>query len=284
MYTLKGKTYNKNGLKIMSRWLIYCEESGDKGIPWRQGASNFYVVTAILVREDDEQSLRDVIHREKYKVLRLKRPLEWKQLSTREKKDDKNISRFLRKVADNGPEFLVSTVVCNKHETSGPGFIDRNVFMNYLYGLMFKRISWFLHRTGSTAKLTIDRNTDKIAQESLKTYISDVTRYQTGTHPRHSKPKWLNPEDHEILGLADFVSGVSLRSLSDYRDTVAPPCNACMQVHCIYECSSSNFNYKRSYKNVVSWNERVLSNWHWRGLLYHPYEFKDNYKHLFEPK
>ncbi|MED4917568.1 DUF3800 domain-containing protein [Geobacillus thermodenitrificans] len=268
----------------MTNWLIFCEESGDKGIPWTSGSSDFYVITGILVREDDEEAFKNTIEHFKYKELRLKQPLEWKKLTGKIKRDDSKLSRFLRKIDINSPQFLVTNVICNKHETNGPGLVDRNVFMNYLYGLMFKRICRFLYKTKSRAKLIIDRNTDPIAQESLRKYISDISRFYTGEHPRHSKPKWLNPEDHPILGLADFISGVTLRSLTDYYYNVNESCKKCDKLYHIYTCKTSNFGYYRSYKYIHDWNYEVLVNWDWRGLIYHPFEYKDNYKHLFVPR
>lgn len=50
---------------------------------------------------------------------------------------------------------MISNVVCNKHETTGAGLVDSQIFMNYLYGLMFKKISVFLTNTNSSAKLVI---------------------------------------------------------------------------------------------------------------------------------
>lgn len=269
----------------MTKWKIFCEESGDKCIPWKEGSSNFYIITAILVREVDEEKLIDVIEKYKFRDLRMNAPLEWKQLRAKQKRDDKTISKFLRQIDNHAPEFLVTQLICNKHETIGRGFYDTNIFMNYLYGLIFKRISVFLKATGSRAKLIIDRNTDKVAQESLKNYLSDVSKNQTNSFPRFSKPKWVNPEDHPVLGLSDFVSGISLRSLTDYHENVNGKCKKCNAEFGIYNCSVSNFKYHRSFKYVVDWNyNNTLDNWDWKGLLYHPYEFKDNYRHLFLPK
>lgn len=268
----------------MARWKIFCEESGDKGIPWKAGSSHHYVITAIVVKEEDEQQLIDIINTYKYKVLRMNAPLEWKKLKTRQKYDDKLLSRFLRKLREDGPEFYVSNVVCNKHETNGPGFVDRNIFMNYLYGLIFKRISWFLNSTNSSAELIIDRNTDPIAQDSLRNYLSDVARYQTGTFPRYSKPHWINPEENPALGLADFISGISLKSLINYHESVDQNCKTCAVDFGIYTCQTSNFDYKRSYKQVIDWNYGQIGTWNWNGLLYHPYDNKDNYRHLFMPQ
>ncbi|MEK3884293.1 hypothetical protein [Paenibacillus sp. PL2-23] len=268
----------------MANWHIFCEESGDKGIPWIPGSSHFYIVTSVLVLEQDVNSLVNTIDTYKYKVLRMKAPLEWKKLSSAQKKDDKIISKFLRSIDNHGPNYIVSQVICNKHETNGAGMIDRTKFMNYLYGLMFKRLSVFLKSTNSRAQLFIDRNTDTLAQESLRQYIASVSRYQTGQHPRHSKPKWINPETHSILGLSDFMSGVTLRSLTDYQDNVSTACKVCNKDYGIYSCTTSNFSYYRSFKNVVDSCYYQFPKWDWKGLLYHPYTNKDNYKHIFIPQ
>ena len=275
----------KGMIEINNRWLIFCEESGDKGIPWRSGSSHYYIVSAILVKESDEQSLINVIEREKYRILRMSAPLEWKNLKPRQKTDDKILRRFLKKIQEDSPPFLISTVICNKHETTGPGFFDRNTYMNYLYGLMFKRIAWFLKKTHSTATLIIDRNTDKIAQESLHSYLSSISRSQTGEHPRFSKPKWLNPEEHPLLGLADFTAGLSLRALTFYQEHNESICRNCihLQPSCIFTCPSINFLYT-SYQQVVDLNYHTLPNWDWKGLIYHPFESKDKHLSLFSPK
>ncbi|WP_027086605.1 DUF3800 domain-containing protein [Cohnella panacarvi] len=267
----------------MTKWNIYCEESGDKAIPWVNGSTHFYIVTAILVRETDDEALKETLLDHKRKVLRMRPPLEWKKLNPRVKRDDKILGRFFKKIDEDGPEFIVSQVICNKHETMGPGLVDRTKLMNYLYGLMFKRLSWFLKSTKATARLFIDRNTDPLAQESLRSYISSVTRYSTGEHPRHSKPKWMNPEEDPILGLADFLSGVTLKSMTDYHLNVNAACKKCGSHLCIYNCSSSNFTYKRSFKYIVDWCEFDFEKWAWRGLLYHPFINKDNYKNIFIP-
>lgn len=267
------------------KWKIFCEESGDKRIPWIEGSSHYYIITAVLVRESDEQALIDTIELNKYKELRMKPPLEWKKLNSKQKRNDKIVSRFLRKIDDKGPHFLVAQVICNKHETYGLGLIDTNTFMNYLYGLLFKRITPFLSSTNSTAKLIIDRNTDDLAQESLRKYLSSVSTYLTNRPPRFSKPKWINPEEHAVLGLADFLSGVALRSLTDYYENVDENCKKCKNELGIYTCTTSNFSYYRSFEKVVDLNyDYTLPNWTWRGLLYHPMEFKNDYKHIFVPK
>lgn len=268
----------------MSRWVIYCEESGDKAIPWKVGSSHYYVVTAILVKEEDEQKFIDTIDSLKRKVLKMREPLEWKKLETYKKRDDRLLAKFFKRVENEGPEFMITNVVCNKHETIGPGLVDTQIFMNYLYGLMFKRISVFLEKTNSTAKLVIDRNTDHIAQESLRKYLSSVARYKTGNFPKFSKPKWLNPEDHSILGFSDFISGLSLRALTDYYSNVNSSCKSCLKELGIYQCNTSNFNYPKSYLYPIDWNFYSLPNWEWQGFLYHPYQYKDRYKHIFKAK
>lgn len=267
-----------------NKWKIFCEESGDKGIPRKAGSSHHYIISAILVKEENEELLSDVINNYKWKELRMKQPLEWKKLKTSFKRDDKRISKFFRKIEQDGPPFLVSSVICNKDETNGPGLVDRNTFMNYLYGLMFKRISTFLDVTNSRAELVIDRNTDKIAQESLRQYISNVSRYSTGSHPRHTKPKWINPEEHPILGLADFISGVSLRSWKSYVEDTIPECKSCGRINCLYRCEDSQFKYKKSYNYIREWNYYSMDSWDWRGLIYHPYEYKNDYLNIIQPK
>lgn len=266
-------------------WVIYCEEAGDKEYPWKEGSSHYYIVSAIIVREKDVEKLEKAIATYKYKVLRMNAPLEWKKLKSRQKKDDNLLSRFLRKVETDGPEFLVTQIICDKNEITSENFKNKIIFMNYLYGLVFKRIASFLQKTNSHAKLIIDRNTDQITQDSLRKYLSDVTKYWTGDFPKFSKPKWRNPEDHPILGLTDFVSGIALRALEDYYLNVNPTCKTCEIVYGLYQCKTSNFTYKKSYKLVLDWNyNSQLENWEWKGLMYHPYAKRLNYRHLFFPK
>lgn len=269
---------------MSEEWVIFCEEAGDKEFPWKVGSSHYYVVSAILVREKDVARFESIIEEYKFKVLRMNAPLEWKKLKPRQKKDDKLLSRFLRKVEAGGVEFLVTQVICDKKEITSDNFKNKIIFMNYLYGLIFKRIASFLKTTNAHAKLIIDRNTDKITQDSLRNYLSDVSKYWTGTHPKFSKPKWRNPEDHPILGLTDFVSGLALRSLEDYLSNVNETCKTCQTLYGLYQCETSNFIYKKSYKLIIDWNYNYeLEAWSWKGLMYHPYAKRLNYKHLFFP-
>lgn len=269
---------------MTQEWNIYCEEAGDKAIPVVRGSSKYYIITGILVHIDHVDLLQENIKKFKYKVLRHRKPLEWKELSTSIKKDDKRLAKFLRKVEEESPPFYVTTVVCNKVETIGPGLKDRNTFMNYLYGHMFKRLAWFLQHSQSRARLIIDRNTDPLAQKSLKNYLSELTRYTTGNPPRHSKPKWTHPELDPILGLSDFISGLSLRALENYHN-INETCNDCDVFDHIYECLNSGFEYRRSYKRIVDLNYYDdLMGWDWKGLLYHPYQLKDEHKKIFQPR
>jgi len=271
----------------LSKLVIFCEEAGDKEVQVKQGSSSHYIITSIIVKEENEVDFIKIIETLKSKILGLNNtPLEWKNLYGSKKRNDKLLGRFFKKINEQAPPFLISNVICNKNETSGSAFVDKKLFMNYLYGLMFKRISYFLKRTDSTAKLIIDRNTDKFAQLSLHHYISMISRHQTGQYPRHSKPKWINPEEHPILGLSDFISGVSLRSITDYQTDSHIICTPCPTKNndCIYICNTINFEYKKSYHYIKGWNYAQLKNWNWKGLIYHPYEFKNNYQCLFQPK
>ena len=269
------------------RWKIFCEESGDKCLKNKNGSTRFYVVTAVLVEDRFEDSLSSCITRYKESVFKIKRPLEWKTLPTKIKRDDKRLGRFLKKISENSPFYIISMVVCNKSETTGTYLNSRpNFLMNYLYGLLFKRLSCFLSKTNAVAELIIDRNTDADAQDSFRRYISDISKITTGQHPRHSKPHWTNPELNPALGLSDFVSGLTVRSLTEYEMTNLPICSLCetKENDCIYTCTHLNFKYKRSMKRIVALNYSEIGRWHWLGLLYHPYECKDNHCNIFQPQ
>ncbi|WP_304459611.1 DUF3800 domain-containing protein [Alicyclobacillus sendaiensis] len=267
------------------RFLIFCEEAGDKGLILKQGTSRYYVISAVIVPDNTTQHLRDKINSGRREILRHRKPLEWKSLSSKTKNDDERISRFMDFLLPKnytGPrDFVISQVIADKSLITGPGLNDSKRFMNYLYGIIFKRISPMLNKLNASAEVFIDRNTDPNVHQSLTEYLNLIPMIAKNNNfplrRGYSRPTFMEPKDDPILQLADFVSGLTLRIFEDYKDKFlsTAACQNCMRAHCAVTCGKIAIKYSESWQRVINWNYgKILRNgtvaWDWRGLLWYP--------------
>lgn len=261
-------------------YLIFCEEAGDKGLVLKKGTSRYYVVSAVIVHDMIVQNLRNQINTGRKTILRHRKPLEWKTLDSKTKNDDAKLSKFMDFLAQSTPsDFFISQVIADK--SSITGLKDPKRFMNYLYGLIFKRINPMLNKLNATADLFIDRNTDTHVEHSLSEYLHLIPRITNTSFPQrqgYSVPTFMEPKADPALQLADFVSGLTLRIFEDYKDKLlsAPTCHNCKTPHCALSCNNIALEYPNSWSRVVKWNNCTISQnslvvWSWKGLLWHPY-------------
>ena len=264
-------------------YLIFCEESGDKGLVLKKGTSRYYVVSAVIARDTTAQHLRDQINEARKNILKHRKPLEWKALESKTKNDDAKISAFmdflLPQNLSTPRDFIISQIIADKAYITGSS--NSNRFMNYLYGLIFKRINPMLNKLNVTAEVFIDRNTDKDVQDSLSAYLNLIpliSRNNFSGRQGYSRPIFMEPKNDPVLQLADFVSGLTLRIFEDYKDKLlrAITCQTCIIPNCALSCNHIALKYPESWKRVVNWNYGTVSQngtqmWIWNGLLWHPY-------------
>lgn len=244
--------------QLLARWHIYCDESGDRGLPIKPGASLAYVVTVVLVEVGALQSVHNHLSG---------RVREWKRLSSSEKQDDRALSSFLNSLQPLvGKGMLCTTVIANKLETTSPKLTNpRGSFLiGYTYGLAFKRILPFLTKHGHVAEIYIDRNSSNEVQSNLSYYLSQVLPRKHASRMQsmfgiasgipYGKPVFVDCKQNPIHRLADFIAGYTRAAFEAYlRDNRA------------------NVAYPYSWQSLRELHRVTLTSWRWEGLLYHPY-------------
>lgn len=259
------------------RWLVYCDESGDIGFPVKDNSSRAYVVVLMLYNADRIGEIRELIRTSKRLAIPRGGRLEWKRLSSAEKKNDPGLTAFWQAlIRAKGQLFLPMTVLANKLEIKSSGLKDSQEgrLIAYTYGLAFKRIAPFLDLRKDSAEVFIDRNSSPQIQQAVKKYVSEILptmrelnmlwRYRMKTNTRYKPPVFESRKKDPCHQLADFCAGYTRAVFEDY----------------LYH-HNTNIIYRNSWKVFSSLHYKRLSNWRWDGLLYHPYENRENHPALF---
>jgi hypothetical protein len=270
---------------------LFCEESGDKAFPIRNGSSKSYIITLLLVPEETKDNLRENINHSRRNILRLRKALEWKNLDTKTKNNDILLTQFFKSINLRSYKTLFSTLIVNKTEldVNAGGLTKPNIFMNYLYSFLFKRVNPFLHKFSSEAQFFVDRNTDPISHKELAQYLCDILPVIQNLDSKYGRPIFINTQDDPCLQLSDFLSGYTRRAFEHYLDLQYPKCQRCAnkQIDCLKNCES-DFIYKESWFNLKGWYS-VRANkegktWNWNGSLYFPYKEVSKHSCLIQTK
>ncbi|MCL6613783.1 MAG: DUF3800 domain-containing protein [Firmicutes bacterium] len=261
------------------KYYLFCDESGDKAVPIRKGSSLVYVVTLIIVSDNEIESLRNDINNSRRTILKLRKPLEWKKLDKNVKENDLLLYEFFKNINLAAHHSLISTLIANKSEIDtslSKGLIQPNIFMNYLYSLLFKRVNPFLHTFSINADFYIDRNTNLISHKEFELYLCHIFPKKQGLNANYSKPIFITPAQDPCLQLSDFISGYIRRVFEHYLANQYHKCSICpyMTTDCLQNCPDDSFIYKKSWFELKKkYNFRVFNQnkeWFWHGLLYFP--------------
>ena len=186
--------------------LVFIDESGDSGMKGKAGSSRLFVVTAILV--EDNQDAEDCDNR----ITALKGEL---KLSERFEFHFNSCSdafrrRFLEAVS--GCNFFYYSIVLNKAKLWGPGFQYKDSFYKYAAGLVFENAK--AHLVEATVVLDECGNRDFKAQ--LSKYLR--RRMNDGRRVLIKKVRMEPSHSNNLLQLADMVCGAINRSFDVSRE------------------------------------------------------------------
>jgi len=222
------------------------------------------VIFLYLVEEEDVETLRDCIQKNKRIVQGKRGKLQWKRLSSREKDNDEAICAFLNTIFSSA-RILPMTILTNKFEVRGVKLSSpkSGYLFSYLYGLAFKRIMPFLSKTNSQARVIIDKNSSNLQGlllEYLKNVIPAITTLRSG-FPHNNLVTLIDYGDMNdpCLQFADFIAGFSRKVCEGYLINKNKACGVCA------------IPLANSWNMFKSHHCLTLPNWKWEGLLYHPY-------------
>ena len=182
--------------------LIFVDESGDSGLKFDQGSSEFFTISLVVFEDDDEAKACDE------RIGLLKRELGWQQNDEFHfiRNSDKARRQFLTAVAPYN--FFYYGIVINKKSSSfsGKEFADKRAFYKYTVGLVFENAKDKLDE----AIVIIDQSDSTHFKQQLTKYL----REKMNTEKRLIKDvKMQRSQSNNLIQLADYVAGAINRSM-----------------------------------------------------------------------
>lgn len=193
--------------------LVLIDESGDCGLKFDKGSSEYFACTAVVF--SDEFSM-DACDRSIDELRReLKKPSHFEFHFSHA--SDKIRRKFLERVSHDN--FRYAAFVVNKRKLYGERFKNPRQFYGFSVGLVCEHVKPLLE----DAKIILDKNGDRTFRQqlakSLKTQMTD----KDGTC-RVKKVAMETSHSNNLLQLADMICGAVMRShtISDssFRDLV----------------------------------------------------------------
>lgn len=196
--------------------LVFIDESGDPGLKFDQGSSEYFAVSLIVFEDTDEATACD------QRIGLLRREIGWKTDS--EFHFHRNPHRvreaFLKAVQPYS--FFYYGIVINKSKLFGEGFKNKESFYKYACRLVFENAKEKLR----DATVIIDRSGSTDFRNQLRTYLK--RHVNDGQRRLIKKVKMQNSAGNNLLQLADYVAGVINRSVQhkknkadDFRKIIA---------------------------------------------------------------
>ena len=180
---------------------VFVDESGDAGVRGKPGSSRYFIVTAIILDDQDELSQMGRTVDDVRESLGFP--------STAEFKFNKSSRRvrcaFLEAIG--ACNFFYSSLVLNKEKLTGPGCKFKDSLYNYSASLLFMNLSPWL----TSAMVVIDGSGSRLFRRQLSTYL----RKRINEDPKAPKIKAVRIEashKNNLLQAADMVCGAVARA------------------------------------------------------------------------
>ena len=176
--------------------LVFVDESGDAGMKVAQGASKFFVVTAVLFEDRDEANQCD----ERINLIRTELGLS-EHFEFHFNKCSQSIRRaFLEAMAPYS--FFYLAVVVNKTKLHSPAIAIKESLIKYSTRLVFENAKPYLR----DAIVVVDASGSKDFRNQLSRYLKKRIKDDNGARVV-KKVKTARSAGNNLLQLADMVSG-----------------------------------------------------------------------------
>jgi hypothetical protein len=201
---------------------VYVDEAGDRG--WGGAASEVFVLTAVVVPDDQDAELRSTLDKINADMGRQqKRTLHWAE-NVREHCDRKYVARQL---ADLPATFMTVTVCKPSLIGTGSALNKPDYQYNYPMRRLLERVSWYVDQQRGQAHLTL-AHVRRFKYESLHNYLGYL-RLEPGCSIRWAalkngtRPVIEQPNKIRGLQVADLVAGCVFSAVrSDRHGAVEP--------------------------------------------------------------
>ena len=184
--------------------LVYVDESGDPGMQFKPGSSDFFIISAVLF--DDEASAKACSGRinEIREELKFHRGTEFHFNKT----SRPNREYFFRGI--DGQAFRYFSFALNKRKLTGPGFAFRNSFYKQPVKFAFENVQPHL----CEATVIFDRCGERKFTAELERYL--CRQINKGTPAAIRRVRSERSHGSNLVQMADMVCGAIARS---YKST-----------------------------------------------------------------
>lgn len=193
------------------RYTVYVDESGDLGVG---KGTRWFVITAVIVKKDDEKTIRNVISSVRNK-LNL-RTIHFKQIREFNKK------LFIVRKFEKLPFTIINVIA----DTAALELKDSEKTYNFLSKILLERVSWHLRDIDAYADVIFSsRNTRR--DNELSTYLTDkVLNYEWNSveKDRITSVKCEKMESLDLLQMADVCAASMFRSHEPDSYGIIYPC------------------------------------------------------------
>lgn len=188
--------------------LVFIDESGDSGMKFGQGSSDFFVLTLVIFKENEQANISDTAIDRIRKELKLNPQSEFKFNKLR----DSGRRHFLTSIASH--QFTYFSVVINKAKLTGKGFKFKEPFYKYVCQMAFNNCREHLQQ----ATIVIDGSGSREFRQQLQNYIKGKVNDKNDVRASIKKVKINDSKKNNLLQLADMVCGAVARSFTSKKD------------------------------------------------------------------
>ncbi|MFA6486077.1 MAG: DUF3800 domain-containing protein [Candidatus Magasanikbacteria bacterium] len=187
--------------------LIFIDESGDTGLDFANGATNYFIIVLVAFEDSGEamscDQRIDLLRHE----LRLSKNFEFHF----HQNSDRVREAFLRAVLPY--EFFYYGIAINKAKLFGEGFKNKESFYKYSCGLLFENAKEKLR----DATAIVDESGRALFKYQLAAYLRKKLNQDSGRKCL-KKVKMQDSKRNNLLQLADMVVGAVNRSMNTNKN------------------------------------------------------------------
>ncbi|MDK2952317.1 MAG: hypothetical protein PWQ77_1982 [Kosmotogales bacterium] len=291
---------------------IISDESGDNGIKFNKGSSEYKVVSSLLINDKDIGVFyREILTLYK-KFLNNQKIQKWTYLNSK-KRIEQFEGFFLGLLNIKKPFFLISLVLIEKHYYSSSKEINAATVESY--ECIFKRIIPFLKKVNYVTNNKIlkeiswyiDKSSDRYFINELKKSITYTKNngFSLLNFKFLNKPCNINKQNEKkiayLISFVDLIAGITnklfekyysnLHSNSQYSNNKFP----CGEKFIKFICEKGNFDctnitnctniyikvwdyIRQTLNQKISYNSKTI--WDWGGLFFLPSYIRSSYEHI----
>jgi c-di-GMP-related signal transduction protein len=198
--------------------VIFVDESGDSGLKFNRGSSEFFTVSLVVFEDESEAKACDD------RITLLKHELSWNESDEFHfiRNSDKARRQFLEAVAPYSFFYYGNVIDKASPRFSKHEFTDKRSFYKYAVGLVFENAKDKLN----DAIVVIDQSDNPHFKRQLAKYLHN--KMNDGKKRLIKDVKTQRSKSNNLLQLADYVAGAINRSMqknkkfaADYRNIIS---------------------------------------------------------------